>query len=76
MCTDMYVCTGMYVCACMCVSVCRRPYVCYASNWVRLKVLNKLRGARLFFPTALVATHNINIIVPVCTSLPHCRMYT
>ena len=29
-----------------------------------------------FFPMGLVATHNINIIVPVCTSSRHCRMYT
>ena len=29
-----------------------------------------------FFPTALVVTPNINIIVPVCTSRRHCRMYT
>ena len=38
-------------------------------------VVASAQGRGSFFPTALVATHNINIIVPVCTSRRHCRMY-
>ena len=32
-------------------------------------------GSYLFFPTALAATHNVIIIVPLCMSHRHYRMY-
>ena len=35
----------------------------------------KTQGCQFFFPTALAATHNVIIIVPLCMSHRHYRMY-
>ena len=41
----------------------------------RVQVVRGIQKPMLFFPTALAATHNVVIIVPLCMSLRHYRMY-